>query len=136
MRDYRQQQQSGDGGCGSSHTGERREIRIMKETWDKVQPPTALCVPQSGFQRPYNWMPNLFLAKSCLTGQGGFGWLVMVFFDNNHFLPGVQRLSPIVRTSFQRLKWPQTKMHTISYTIFRHSFSCSFTWCDPFCSEC
>ena len=39
-------------------------------------------------------------------------------------------------TSFKMLKWPQTKMHTISDTIFRHSFSCSFTWCDPFCSEC
>ena len=29
--------------------------------------------------------------------------------------------------SFERLKWPQTKMHTITDTIFRHSFSFSFT---------
>ena len=40
-----------------------------------------------------------------------------------------------VITSFQRLKWPQTKMHTISDTIFGHSISFSFTWCDPFCLE-
>ena len=35
-------------------------------------------------------------------------------------------------TSFQSHKWPQTKMYTISDTVFWHSFSCSFTWCDPF----
>ena len=39
-------------------------------------------------------------------------------------------------TFFQRHKWPQTKMHTNSNIIFGHSFSCSFTWWDPFCSEC
>ena len=39
-------------------------------------------------------------------------------------------------TSFQRQKWPQTKMHTNSDIIFGHSFSCSFTWCDPFYSTC
>ena len=31
-------------------------------------------------------------------------------------------------TSFQRHKWPQTKMHTNSDTIFEHSFLCSITW--------
>ena len=31
---------------------------------------------------------------------------------------------------------PQTKMHTNSEIIFGHNFSCSLTWCDPFCSVC
>ena len=35
-------------------------------------------------------------------------------------------------TSFQRPKWPQTKMHTISNTISRHSFKRFFTWHDTF----
>ena len=39
-------------------------------------------------------------------------------------------------TSLQSHKWLHTKMRTNSDTISRHSFSCFFTWCDVFCSEC
>ena len=41
------------------------------------------------------------------------------------------------KTSFQRHKRPQTKMYTISDTIFGHScFSWSSIWCGLFCSKC
>ena len=33
-------------------------------------------------------------------------------------------------TSFQRHRWPQTKMYTISDTVFWHFISCPFHWCD------
>ena len=39
-------------------------------------------------------------------------------------------------TTFQNHKWPPTKMHTTPDTMFGHSFSCSFTWCDLICSKC
>ena len=39
-------------------------------------------------------------------------------------------------TSCTTPKWPQTKWYTRKDTIFWHSFSCPFTWWDPFCSEC
>jgi len=39
------------------------------------------------------------------------------------------KVLPLSFTSFQRLKWLQTKMPTISDTSFEHSSSCSITWC-------
>ena len=39
-------------------------------------------------------------------------------------------------TSFQRPKWPQTKMHTASDAIFGHTFWCSFICRDQFYLEC
>ena len=42
----------------------------------------------------------------------------------------------IQNTSFQIQKLLQTKIYTNSNTTFWHSFLCSFTWYDLFCSEC
>ena len=39
-------------------------------------------------------------------------------------------------TSFQTLKWPETKWYTREDTIFWHGFPYPFTWCVLFCCEC
>ena len=38
-------------------------------------------------------------------------------------------------TSFQRYKWPITKMYTTSTVFLAYNVSCHFTRCIPFCSK-
>ena len=62
------------------------------------------------------WKPKVFYGRSqeqkiCL--------IQMNFFHSTNQLGGQGVRNT---TSFQSPKWPQTKMHTISNTVFRHSF--------------
>ena len=66
------------------------------------------------------------LMQACVFRQLNCPWI----------LPIVVSTKNLDCTTFNRHKWPLTEMHTTFNTIFGHSFSCSFTWCYSFCSEC
>ena len=63
---------------------------------------------------------------------------VNIYFLSEHITSNNRCLASNIGVykSFQRHKWLKTKMHTVTDTLFRHSFSCSFTKCDSLYSEC
>ena len=89
------------------------------------------------------WVRKWFFSHQCWQQQQGsfllMHWIECKFNPAKDLKKRSIFWTPLVLgtgTSFRRLKLPATKMHTISNTIFRHKFTCSFIWCDKFCLGC
>ena len=104
-------------------------FRRSVSTWRK-RPNTKLGLKPSWMTRAPKCQTSSNEQTTCLMKCGG-----RYAYYNSMLVVSIELVKFHVYI-FQKAQWPQTNMHTVSDIIFGHSFLCSATWCDPFCSMC
>ena len=106
----------------------------LMQTSLSVQVNVICCLPPQGNkfnakrnQFPLKYLYLLLLKNVLVKGLYSVGSFKNFAYEKRTFLTKRPFSLIFLFTSFQRHKWPQTKMHTNSNIIFGHSFSCSFT---------